>query len=410
MVLEGATSSGGDDGFSEPSNSNFDSASGDAQETSTQITEQWRIDLASLPKPIGPFGLASWDTPARIELLKRSLAESRNVIGRPFTQDEVDALAFKFAKSIAVASCAYPTGLLAGALWAYKGRETFKFPFYSPGGKEWFDPNKFSFLKGQQARAAWHGLRFTAYGGVAFLLSGFFWGSMASTTDIAGTITDPRLKDFREALKAKMREKQGDMSQTKPAQRSSVDTAEGRMDSQAAKASNIWERARQDRQRKQQRTASSDDDDMSPTGGAILDDVAPPDGADGLLSDDQLRMNERRDQYTSRAAERDSKPPPPSPQPKPRQQQAQPPQERRESAVQTGGVWERLRREAASKVADGSMSGEQRQGSTTGDSFAFSRGDEERQLAQDEAQRDFDARVERERQGGDFSEGRGRKW
>jgi hypothetical protein len=38
------------------------------------------------------------------------------------------------------------------------------------------------------------------------------------------------------------------------------------------------------------------------------------------------------------------------------------------------------------------------------DSFAFSTADEERQLAKSEAQKEFDARIERERQGGDFDE------
>jgi hypothetical protein len=42
--------------------------------------------------------------------------------------------------------------------------------------------------------------------------------------------------------------------------------------------------------------------------------------------------------------------------------------------------------------------------SEAGDSFAFSTADEERQLAKSEAQREFDARIERERHGGDFDE------
>jgi hypothetical protein len=44
-----------------------------------------------------------------------------------------------------------------------------------------------------------------------------------------------------------------------------------------------------------------------------------------------------------------------------------------------------------------------------GDSFAFSTTEEDRQLARAEAQKKFDARVERERQGKDFNDS-GRKW
>jgi len=39
------------------------------------------------------------------------------------------------------------------------------------------------------------------------------------------------------------------------------------------------------------------------------------------------------------------------------------------------------------------------------DSFTFDEREEDRQLAKAEAQRDFDARIERERQGRDFAEG-----
>lgn len=40
--------------------------------------------------------------------------------------------------------------------------------------------------------------------------------------------------------------------------------------------------------------------------------------------------------------------------------------------------------------------------STVGDSFSFSDAEEERQLAKSEAQKEFDARIERERNGKDF--------
>jgi hypothetical protein len=43
-----------------------------------------------------------------------------------------------------------------------------------------------------------------------------------------------------------------------------------------------------------------------------------------------------------------------------------------------------------------------------GDSYSFSNSDEERQLAKTEAQKEFDARIERERQGRDFDD-RGRR-
>lgn len=81
-----------------------------------------------------------------------------------------------------------------------------------------------------------------------------------------------------------------------------------------------------------------------------------------------------------------------------------------------GSAWERIRRGAGLSASgknehwgttDGRGTGEQREssGSSGGDEFSFSSSEQERSYAQVEAQRDFDARVEKERQGGDFSEG-----
>ena len=53
---------------------------------------------------------------------------------------------------------------------------------------------------------------------------------------------------------------------------------------------------------------------------------------------------------------------------------------------------------------------EQQEGSTLGDSFAFSRTEEERSYAKDEAQKQFDERVERERRGEDFGAKGSRRW
>jgi hypothetical protein len=80
-------------------------------------------------------------------------------------------------------------------------------------------------------------------------------------------------------------------------------------------------------------------------------------------------------------------------------------------------AWDRIRREAASGQSQSpstpGYSAEKRQTprqeSAPGDSFTFSATDEERQLAKQDAQKDFDARVERERQGRDFEDSTARK-
>lgn len=85
-----------------------------------------------------------------------------------------------------------------------------------------------------------------------------------------------------------------------------------------------------------------------------------------------------------------------------------------------GSVWERIRQQSASEPSGSNMGSgrgmrgvqrEQKDGSTTADSFAFPSSDEERNYAKDEAQKEFDERVEKERRGGDFTSGsRERRW
>jgi hypothetical protein len=90
-----------------------------------------------------------------------------------------------------------------------------------------------------------------------------------------------------------------------------------------------------------------------------------------------------------------------------------------ESSYPQESAWERIRRESAAGQQQSSTVPRYpvdkrqvgRQGVPPGDSFTFPATDEERQLAKQEAQKDFDARVEQERHGNDFEESsRGKRW
>jgi hypothetical protein len=96
-----------------------------------------------------------------------------------------------------------------------------------------------------------------------------------------------------------------------------------------------------------------------------------------------------------------------------------PTSENHESSSPQESAWDRIRRESASEQQQSSSVPRynanqrqfERQGVSPGDSFTFSATDEDKQLAKQEAQKDFDARVERERQGDDFEESsRGKRW
>jgi len=148
------------------------------------------------------------------------------------------------------------------------------------------------------------------------------------------------------------------------------------------------------------------DDDMSPTGGmGLFDSDAGTDT--GLMSDEQMRQRDVRQRARGSTSEENTF----------QMDKVASQPDRQEDAVagsraaQTssgGSAWDRLRQGARGgqppQPGGRAAQSESQQGSTIGDSFSFSAADENRQLAKAEAQRELDARIERERQGRDFDE------
>lgn len=87
---------------------------------------------------------------------------------------------------------------------------------------------------------------------------------------------------------------------------------------------------------------------------------------------------------------------------------------------QTGSAWDKIRKgeklDRQNPESAWSKKGQnpqgQKRGSSNSDDFAYNKSEEESAYAKDEAQKEFDARVERERRGGDFSKGNGdqKRW
>jgi hypothetical protein len=138
--------------------------------------------------------------------------------------------------------------------------------------------------------------------------------------------------------------------------------------SQGPPSSEAWKRRAPPRRAPPASSSPFDDDDASPTGGMFQDEV------NSNSAQQQSRPGESTWDRLRRGA------------PAPQQQRAQPPRrpepERRE----------------------------QREGSTLGDSYTFVEGDEERKMARERAQQEFDERIERERQGRDFTSDENKKW
>lgn len=369
-------------------------------------------------------------------------------IRRPLTESEQTAIAYYTAKGFAISSYGPTIGIGAGIYRAYATRAQFRWPMY---GKVISDAP----AEGEVQKGFWDGQKMRAGGkeilqgvssqakanilhvsrGLAYVLIGWYFAplfvsSYAATVSAVGEIRDPRLQEsnrgVREAVlrnQKERKERSGEIVKQADAKR------EGRMPT--------FPRERD--QGRGRRGGGAEVDDASPTGGAMMEDLGIDEeqgrlsGAGdmgGVLNDGQMSTAEvkarpqpgrsptsnRAGTFQMEKVER---------QPKDFGSDFDDASPTGGSGAMDGGdggggsVWERIRQQSASEPSDSNtgrgrgMRGaqqEQQDGSTTGDSFSFSNSEEERSYARDEAQKEFDERVEKERRGGDFSSSGGRRW
>ncbi|KAF8858059.1 hypothetical protein BDZ45DRAFT_591648 [Acephala macrosclerotiorum] len=387
------------------------SSDGDPYDGSTQYMS-YNIDRSNFPKPMPIFGPLFGFNDKRFSMfLQARVATASQILDRPPTQEEVTALAYHTAKYMSVISWGGPLGI-AGGLWrCYGTRDTFRFPFFQPNLEKLqvqaFPTPKMPVVRGLWAVTAWHLVRGSAYSIMGNIIAQIFFASYATSVTLVGELVDPRLKQFHEAIKKRGRESAEKRQGTLPGM-----GQPGQM------------------QGPQPQTQQSEiQDDASPTGGMYGQaDMTP---TPGTYETAPQRAPPRR-QFPQRR---------PVPAEAPVESSDSSPFDIIDDASPTGGqgmygataqpqpqsqgsAWERLRRgeKPAPVPSKTSNSGartqqqiqtqrEQREGATLGESYTFSKSDEERSYARDEAQKEFDARIERERRGGDFNSGSGnRKW
>ncbi|CAK7227669.1 hypothetical protein SCUCBS95973_006622 [Sporothrix curviconia] len=124
---------------------------------------------------------------------------------RVLTLDEMQALAGLSANMVRRMSYEFPVLIGTVFFLERRTRASFGFPFYKPNAS--FSPNVFPnaarpILKDAQARLAWHGLRFSLYTGTShFALKLLFisWAASVNTLDFE---SNPKLADLRERLKS----------------------------------------------------------------------------------------------------------------------------------------------------------------------------------------------------------------
>ncbi|KAI9667473.1 MAG: hypothetical protein M1821_000289 [Bathelium mastoideum] len=384
MVLDDATNNA-QDNWADDASPSADGGT-DSADSRHPILRAYGIDVTKLPQP-SPFSTASRRGPLE-NTLERSLKSFSREIRRPLTQAEAEAICYIESKGIRTSSWGLDIFTALGLARCYQMAATFRFPFRQPD-PETFNPNSFfGIVRGSLARGLWHTLRAGLYGGIggaAGLL--FLAGPYASTVAAAHFATDQRLQEFNKDI---MRLRRGRHQEIL-----------GRTQMQTPEAASQQYDQRRTSQAGKERYAQ--DDDMSPTS----NDYSFSENSYG--ASDTSTMNDSQAQNQAEQS---------APLPSRTTGASSSSSAAARSNPSSGSAWDRIRAQAGdgssssgtqpssawSKARGNQNSGRggDRSGSDSGDSFSFSNADEDRELAKSEAQREFDARIERERHGRDF--------
>lgn len=424
------------------------SSSNDDPSNASQ-TSRIHIDIEKLPRKqfISPLSTQAREVAQLRAAIIYRINLASAVLQRPVTQDEADALAYGVARVRSISSASVPIGLAVGSYRAFSTHESWRFPLYKPS--DTFNPSKFLMIEGKNARRLWHLARGTAYCTVGVILASIIVGNYAATVVAVQDTRDPRLKDYFKALsRVKAHAASGRPGRpasvpARDAQPVQISIGEGSAGATvageaAAASGDGWGGAR--------------GDDGSPTAGFYdnNEDSSRWTGSEGgILSDQAMKAQETRQQASPRTSPTsntastfelgkvatqpgsfdddyydDASP-----------TARQGASSRLPANGQGGSAWERIRSKAASSPPQPSrtvptrrrpspppdsfppsddaphesawarrrsaaLDGDKAAGATLGDSFTFSSTEEDRQLAKQMAQKEFDEMLERERRNG----------
>ncbi|CAI6240340.1 unnamed protein product [Periconia digitata] len=360
-------------------------------------------DPQILPHPI-PIPFSGFSAEALRFSAQRALLRTQFQAGRDLSREEAQALALHTYSAEQERSYITFGGLVAGIYRWYSTMEENKYPMMK---KSNVNPNKFMFMKGPLVPYVRHGWRLALYMWIGQSI-GDVLGALRSTASVPAAVKkDSRLTQLSEDVKAH------------------VQSGEGKLTVMHDLAIAAEIRRRMGKVGSGTNSAGWGGDDSSPTGSSS--EAWPSSSSDGS--------------WSQHAHSPDSMPDPRSLPPKSASSQSPQAwgrstfssQQSDDDASPTGGLfqaetenpasapdtsgsaWDRIRRGGTvPPIQPPPRPGRppyraQREQSTIGDSFTFAGSDEERQRGQEQAQREFDERLERERQGKDFSD-ENRRW
>jgi hypothetical protein len=396
MVLQDPPS----EGFSEePRPSDNDTYSSNS--VSPSGTRRYPYDSSQFPQPIPIIGplLGYSDSVIRWRI-DDTLKFAEKRINRRLTPEEATALASHLYGAEQTRSYTSAIGVALG-IWRWQATmSTNAYPLHTPK-PESINPNKFAFIKGPMAQTARHAFRFGLWTTFAMFVGGFVGGLYSQPIAARAAAQDPRLDDLKQVIRSSFeKEEQGRRGQR---QGQNADGAGAQSLPPHAGAPRPWGRTPPPPPKP---VPAPPTDDMSPTAGNEAWPTSDYQADSGFASETVGRQQPQPRAQTPQQIW---------------QQRSQPRRtanDDEDDASPTGGMfqdeaenqssgsaWERLRR-GGSPARDSSSERGQREDSNLGDSWTFTETEDERKRAQEQAQREFDERLERERQGKDFSDER----
>jgi len=140
-----------------------------------------------------------------VEAMRMKLSAAAKGMGRHPTQEEVNVLCNIGYKEARTAAWATPASAMLAAALTWRGRGTYRFPFFQPK-LEKFSPDVFPaaivpHLQGRLANRMWHITRFSAYFALSSLAVSPFIRSYANTVAIVSARRDERLNQFGKDMK-----------------------------------------------------------------------------------------------------------------------------------------------------------------------------------------------------------------
>ncbi|KAF2279629.1 uncharacterized protein EI97DRAFT_430663 [Westerdykella ornata] len=408
MVLQGVGNTASD-GFSDsPAPSDTDPYASSSSSPSTSSSSARRFDDSQLRKPAPIIGtLMGYNAHSSRRAAEQLIWFVEQKVRRPLTPEEAQAFASHSYDASMVKYRFALFGTAVGAWKFYKTTPQNRFPFVTLDEQR-VERVLSSFLRGvspQQLRRTAYGFRLMTWLCVGNLIARGVGFVVAQPIVARNAAQDPRLARFGVDLVAA----QGGRAPGRPVQRNPDGTPVLPPHAGAPR----WPAPRRA---------------PAPTPAATSDDGMSP----STSGDDWSSSGYGNDSTLEQQQQPRPRPPIRSPQPlRPQSRQ----QQEEDDMSPTGGLfeeevqsqarpgestWDRLRRGESSAPGQRPPPSRRpevpRRGPVPqsgegglGDSFTFAESEEERRRAQEQAQREFDARIERERQGRDFG-GEERRW